>query len=159
MCGTLNSAANNCLIHPCCMLYLHPLTRDTGGGDGLFAVRDIQPDTVISFYHGELIGPGQNSDNPCTGRRDIGGSVEMFLSGILIKTESECRLMTAGPRVTPGPRLHDLHGLGAGPRLALGGCPRQVPGHQGLLCFPCTQGISYYVKMGKIPYTLLGVWP
>ena len=71
------------------MLYLHPLTRDAGGGDGLFAVRDIQPDTVISFYHGELIGPGQNSDNPCTGRRDIGGSVEMFLSGILIKTESE----------------------------------------------------------------------
>ena len=41
----------------------------TGGGDGLFAVRDIEPETFISFYHGELCGPGQSSDNPCTGRR------------------------------------------------------------------------------------------
>ena len=48
--------------------FAHP-TLSPGGGDGLFAVRDIEADTFISFYHGELCQRGQNFDNPCTGRR------------------------------------------------------------------------------------------
>ena len=38
-----------------------------GGGDGLFALRDVPPDTFISFYHGVVYGPGQTGDNPNTG--------------------------------------------------------------------------------------------
>ena len=30
-------------------------------------MRDIDPDTFISFYHGEVCRPDQASDNPCTG--------------------------------------------------------------------------------------------
>ena len=30
-----------------------------GGGDGLFARRDIPPDTVVSFYHGLVYKPGE----------------------------------------------------------------------------------------------------
>ena len=42
-----------------------------GGGEGLFAVREIAPDTFISFYHGEVCRPDQASDNPCTGGPEI----------------------------------------------------------------------------------------
>jgi len=38
----------------------------SGGGDGLFAKRDIPPETFISFYHGILYLPGQNADTECT---------------------------------------------------------------------------------------------
>ena len=39
----------------------------TEGGEGLFAVRDVQPDTVISFYHGLVCGHETEEELGSTG--------------------------------------------------------------------------------------------
>ena len=51
-----------------------------GGGDGLFARRDIPPDTVVSFYHG-LVYRSQWRPSLTRPDRLVGGSSESIYYG------------------------------------------------------------------------------